>query len=46
MEFTGILKPLDAAWLPSISIDEFISRSQELRQELDALAQKAKIAQP
>jgi hypothetical protein len=46
MEFTGILKPLDAVWLPSISIDEFISRSQKLRLELDALAQKAKTAQP
>lgn len=46
MEFTGILKPLDAAWLPSITIEEFIERSQKLRQELDALAQKAKATQP
>jgi len=46
MEFTGILKPLDAAWLPSVSVDEFLGGSQTLRQELDALAQKAKISQP
>lgn len=46
MEFTGILKPLDAAWLPAITIDEFIDRSQKLKRELDTLAQKAKAAQP
>ena len=46
MDFTGVLKPFDAAWLPAITIDEFIDRSQKLRPELDALAQKAKAAQP
>ncbi|MGH7855170.1 MAG: FHA domain-containing protein [Candidatus Binatia bacterium] len=46
MEFTGILKPLDAAWLPAITIDDFIERSQKLKRELDTLAQKAKAAQP
>jgi len=46
MEFTGILKPLDAAWLPAITIDEFVERSQKIRQDLDALAQKAKATQP
>jgi hypothetical protein len=46
MEFTGILKPLDAALLPSITIDVFIERSQKLKQDLDTLAQKARAAQP
>jgi hypothetical protein len=46
MEFSGIVKPIDAAWLPTISIDQFIDRSQKLKQELDALAQKAKATRP
>ena len=46
MEFTGVVKPIDAAWLPTSSIDEFIDRSQKLKQELDGLAQKAKAVQP
>ena len=46
MEFSGIVKPIDAAWLPTISIDQFIDRSQKLKQELDTLAQKARAAQP
>ncbi|HKY09214.1 MAG TPA: FHA domain-containing protein [Candidatus Binatia bacterium] len=45
MEFTGILKPLDAAWLPTINIDDFVERSEKMKQELDTLAQKAKAAQ-
>jgi hypothetical protein len=46
MNFTGIVKPIDAAWLPTSSIDEFIDRSQKLKQDLDRLAQKAKAVQP
>jgi hypothetical protein len=46
MEFTGIVKPIDAAWLPTISIDRFIDNNQRLKSELDALAQKAKATQP
>jgi hypothetical protein len=46
MEFSAIVKPLDAAWLPTISMDQFIDRSQVIKQELGALAQKAKAAQP
>jgi FHA domain-containing protein len=46
MEFTGIVKPIDAAWLPTISIEQFIARSQKLKQELDSLANKARAAQP
>lgn len=46
MDFAGIVKPIDAAWLPTGTVDEFIERSQKLKQDLDALAQKAKTAQP
>jgi len=46
MEFTGIVKPLDAALLPAVDIERFIDNSQKLRTDLDALAQKAKASQP
>lgn len=46
MEFTGIVKPLDAAWVPAIPIERFIGNTRGLKAELDALAQKAKQAQP
>ena len=46
MEFTGIVKPIDAAWLPTISIDHYIDRSGKLQQDLDKLAQKARATQP
>jgi hypothetical protein len=46
MEFTGIVKPLDAAWLPATSIDRFIDGSQKLKAELATLAQRAKTTQP
>ena len=40
MEFTGIVKPLDASWLPTIGIDHFIDNSQKLKSELDTLRKK------
>ncbi|MBM2805295.1 MAG: hypothetical protein HW419_3188 [Deltaproteobacteria bacterium] len=46
MEYTGVLKPIDAALLPAISADLFIDASQKLKRDLDRLAQKAKAAQP
>ena len=46
MEFTGIVKPIDAAWLPTRTVDEFIERTDKLKQDLDRLAQKAKAVQP
>lgn len=45
MEFTGIVKPLDAALLPAVDIERFIDNSQKLRTDLDTLAQKAKASQ-
>jgi hypothetical protein len=46
MEFSSVLKPIDAALLPAISVDRFIDASQNLHKELDRLAQKAKATQP
>jgi hypothetical protein len=46
MEFTGIVKPIDAAWLPTSTVDEFIDRSEKLKQDLDRLAEKARATQP
>jgi hypothetical protein len=46
MEFTGILKPIDAALLPTVTIDQFIERSEKIKTDLEALAQKARATQP
>jgi hypothetical protein len=46
MEYSGVIKAIDSRWLPAISIDQFIADSQKVKRELDALAQKAKPAQP
>ncbi len=46
MEYTGVLKPVDAALLPAISADQFIATTQKLKAELDRLAQKTKASQP
>lgn len=46
MEYTGVLKPIDAALLPATSVDQFIAGSQQIKSELEGLALKAKAAQP
>ena len=46
MEYTGIVKPIDAAWLPSTSVDQFVENTQKIKKELDLLAQKARATQP
>lgn len=46
MEYSGVVKPIDAAWVPSVSIDRFIEDSARLRSNLDALAKKGKRPQP
>ncbi len=46
MEYTGVLKPIDAGWVPATSVDEFFAGSQKIKSELDGLAQKAKSSQP
>jgi hypothetical protein len=45
MEYTGVVKPVDAAWLPSESIEQFVANSAKLKKGLDALAKKAKAGQ-
>ena len=46
MDYNGILKPIDARFLSSTSVEQFFSNSQKLKTELDNLAHKAKAAQP
>jgi len=46
MEYTGIVKPIDAAWLPSTSVNQFMENTEKLKKELDLLAQKARSTQP
>jgi Inner membrane component of T3SS, cytoplasmic domain len=46
MEYTGIVKPIDAAWLPSTSVNQFMENTGKLKKELDLLAQKARSTQP
>jgi len=46
MDYNGILKPVDASFLPATSVEQFFADSQKLKTELDSLAHKAKSAQP
>ena len=46
MDYSGIVKPIDARLLPASSLDGFMSRTQSIKKELDQLVQKAKSAQP
>jgi len=46
MEYSGVIKAVDSRWLPAVSVDQFIADSQKIKRELEALAQKAKPAQP
>jgi len=42
MEYSGVVKPIDAAWVPATSVDEFFGSAEKLKKELDGLAKKAK----
>ncbi|MSP41351.1 MAG: FHA domain-containing protein [Deltaproteobacteria bacterium] len=42
MDYNGILKPVDAGWVPAVSLEQFFTNSQKLKTELDNLARKAK----
>lgn len=46
MDFTGIVKPIDGSLLPTITVDQFIDRSQKLKTDLDTLGHKARATQP
>jgi hypothetical protein len=45
MEYTGVVKPIDAAWVPATSVDEFVASADKLKMDLDALTKKAKAQQ-
>ena len=42
MDYSGILKPIDADWVPATSVEEFFGSSEKLKKELDGLTKKAK----
>jgi hypothetical protein len=46
MEYSAILKPIEPALLPTITMDRFIESTHHLKEELDALAHKARSSQP
>jgi hypothetical protein len=45
MEYSGVVKPIDAALVPATSVDEFFGSSEQLKEELDKLTKKAKALQ-
>jgi len=45
MEYSGVIKPIDAAWVPATSVKEFVASSEKLKKELDGLTKKAKALQ-
>jgi len=42
MDYSGVLKPIDAAWVPAISVEEFFGGAEKLKKELDGLTKKSK----
>jgi hypothetical protein len=46
MEYSAILKPIEPALLPATTMDRFIDSTHRLKEELDALARKARSSQP
>ncbi len=45
MDYSAVIKPLESRFVSSVSIDEFLGHTDNLRKELDALAQKARPVQ-
>jgi len=45
MEYSGVVKPIDAALVPATSVDEFFGSSEKIKRELDQLTKKAKALQ-
>ena len=45
MEYSGVIKPIDGAWVPATSVDDFLASSERLRKELAGLTKKAKALQ-
>lgn len=41
MEYSGVVKPIDAAWVPATAVDDFFASAEKLKNELDGLTKKA-----
>jgi hypothetical protein len=46
MEYSAMIKPLDARWVPTVSVDEFLAHTAKVKKDLEGLAQKVRPAQP
>jgi hypothetical protein len=46
MDYSGVMKPVESRFVPTVSIDEFLANTEKLKQDLEALAQRARPAQP
>jgi hypothetical protein len=46
MEYSGVIKPIDPRWVLTVSPDEFLANTDKVKKDLEALAQKARPAQP
>ncbi len=46
MDYSGVIKPINPRWVPTVSIDQFLGDGAKLKKDLEALAQKARPAQP
>jgi hypothetical protein len=46
MDYSAVIKAIDPRLVPTVSIDEFLANAEKVKKDLEALAQKAKPAQP
>ena len=46
MDYSGVIKPVESRFVPTVSIDQFLGSTEKLKKDLEALAQKARPAQP
>jgi hypothetical protein len=46
MDYSGVIKPMDSRWVPTVSIDAFLANAEKHKKDLEKLAQKARPAQP
>jgi hypothetical protein len=46
MDYSGVIKAIDARFLPTVTIDEFFANTENVKKELEALAQRARPGQP
>jgi hypothetical protein len=46
MDYSAVVKPVDARWVPAASLEQFFQSSEQVKKDLDSLARKAASAQP